>query len=282
VSTNVGGWPKDANFAVVGIITNAGIGKGVDLTEDNAGVAVIQGTFTSTNTGPELIPPLSHMYVCPEPVMMQDSDGSIQPGFEDAALPPTKYLPSVHVMNSASVLNIIARCKGVVHELFENKPIKSADDLKAMLKDSNKSVLKIHESHPLALYTTMVAAHLLIYFYDEKQVLPPAEKIKFITHALNSYNSWDAETKNKFTASLDIYGNKLTKKHYKDSEISNWGENNIKYKRFMKEATMMLDNAKSNLQEKQHDCFNQTYLGLSMASSAPGKPLDGLAGHARW
>jgi hypothetical protein len=279
VSTNVNGLSIDSNFAVAGIITNAGMGKGEDLSKDNAGTLVMGGTAGTTNTGPDIIPPITHVYVTPDPYKMIDQDGNELPAFEDPGLPPTKFLPATRPLNSASVLTLIKRIQGTIHETFDLQPPKTSEELISKLKHNNEQILDIHKSHPLYLYGIMFAAKLLMYFYDDGKPLGFAEKVKFGAYALNCYNDWESKSKNKYAAALDIYGRGLTKKRYRSDINFDTPE---KRKHFEREVILMSDNACSNLQEKQHDCLNQTYLGLSLHGSAPGKPLSVIVGHSHW
>lgn len=282
VTTNLNGWPIDANFCVVGIITNAGMGKGQDNSVDNAGTAVLAGTAGTTNTGPNVIPAFSHVVAVPIPYQCKDAEGNIVPAFDDPGLPSTKFLVATHALNSASVLTLIKRIQGTVYETFDLQAPNTSDQLRQLLLNNNMNVLDIHETHPLFLYSTMFAAGLLNYWYPANKPMPWNEAVKFSCHAMNLYNSWDFKVKNRYAASLQIYDQKLINKHYRFADYDTANAKSEMSEKFKREIVMLADNARSNLQEKQHDCYNQTYTGLSTNTSASGKPLGLVAGHSHW
>ena len=282
VTTNLNGWPIDANFCVVGVITNAGMGKGQDNSKDNAGTAVLAGTAGTTNTGPNIIPAFSHVVAVPIPYQAKDAQGNIVPAFEDPGLPSTKFLVATHALNSASVLTLIKRIQGTVYETFDLKAPTTSDQLRQELLNNNMNVLDIHETHPLFLYSTMFAASLLNYWYPAGRPMPWPQAVEFSCHALNIYNSWDYKVKNRFATSLQIYDQKLVNKHYRAAEYLSADPKDALSEKFKKEVIMMCDNARSNLQEKQHDCYNQTYVGLATNTSASGKPLSLILGNSHW
>ena len=151
VFTNMARVPKGTKIRFAGLVGNAGMGKQGDESADNFGQVYSAGALSGRNTGPEYIPPLSHVYLSPYAYVRKDAKtGKPFPGYTDPgwdAVKCDKYQPAVHALRDADVSAYFHAIEGELREAAKKDDCLNPGKCKSIL-----SGLEIHEHVPVFLY----------------------------------------------------------------------------------------------------------------------------------